>query len=212
MGAGSVYRPRRPTDRSPADTRSAAVVAGGLGLVALGALVALAGLLTGVDHALFRALNRVPIVLAPAAFLAEVGAFLLVLLVAALALVGRLHRLALELFTAGLIAWLAVEALVKPLVTRPRPALVLPEAVARVGLGGSAFPATHLAVACTIVLLASPSLPRWGRAAAWVVVGVIALGRAHLGAELPSDLIAGAGVGLVVGGGWRLLGALGSRR
>lgn len=205
MGAGDVYRPRLPSDRRPGEIADAVVVGVGLALVGLAAVAAFTGFLSGPDHAVFRVVNRAPAVLAPFGLLAQVGAFLLVPLVAALALVGRLQRLALELLTTGIIAWLAVEALAKPIATRSRPGPMLPEAVARADLGGSAFPATHLAVGGALLLVASPRLPRWGRVTGWALIGALAVGRAYIGAELPSDLVAGLGVGVAVAGAWRLL-------
>lgn len=179
----------------------------GAALVVVGALLAFVPVLSAVEQSALRALNGLPVWAGrPLAVLAAAGSFLAIPAAAVVAVVAARHRAALDLIAAGLITWVVVQGLLKPLIGRPRPAELLAEVMVRdqtaVGLG---FPSGHAAVAGALAVAAGPWLPRSLRWAAWGVVAAVAAARLYAGVHLLGDVIAGIGVGMFLGGLWRLL-------
>lgn len=103
---------------------------------------------------------------------------------------------------------LACESAVKALLARPRPTLLDPVAHA----SGYSFPSGHTggsaAVYGALVLLALPRVGRWARllllAAGALLIAAVAASRVLLGVHYPSDVAAGAALGL----GWVAVAAL----
>jgi membrane-associated phospholipid phosphatase len=103
---------------------------------------------------------------------------------------------------------LLLSRLPKALIDSPRPAAVLEAASIHVNgmrlLGHNSFPSGHAITAFLVVgvLLAAQGAtrPRLPAAAATVLVGfAVALSRIAVGAHWPSDVLAGAGLGLLAG-------------
>lgn len=115
---------------------------------------------------------------------------------------------------------LAVQ-LMKSGLALPRPSAVLhPQDLHVVGtlIKGRAMPSGHTALFAAVATLAwfmpahtGPRVQRWGLAAALSLLAVAgALARTVVGAHWPSDLLAGAGLGMLAG--WLLLGTAVGRR
>jgi undecaprenyl-diphosphatase len=112
----------------------------------------------------------------------------------------RRRQPALALATTGLGMWLAAK-LVKAVVDRPRPGLLLEDVVLRVDAGSSGlgFVSGHAVLAAVIATIASPYLPRRWAAAIWALAAGAGLSRVYIGAHLPLDSIGGAGLGVAAG-------------
>ena len=101
---------------------------------------------------------------------------------------------------AGLTAWIVANA-AKLMVDRPRPYGTLTEAVLRQSPAhGTSFPSSHTAVTVAVVTALMPFLPKPARFVAIAYAILVAWSRVYLGVHYPLDVIAGAGIGLAVGG------------
>ncbi|MGW5013777.1 phosphatase PAP2 family protein, partial [Micromonospora chalcea] len=148
------------------------------------------------EQDLFTLLNHLPAGLTPVLVLVmQVGSYPAVFVAAAAAVIARRIGAAWTLLLAGNLAyWLATA--VKAAVARQRPAALFTDVVLRetitVRLG---YPSGHVAVATALALVAARAGgPRWRRAA-WVVIGLVAVARIHVGAHLPIDVAGGVLVG-----------------
>jgi membrane-associated phospholipid phosphatase len=114
------------------------------------------------------------------------------------------RRRAAQLTTAGLVAWTLAQA-AKPLASRPRPyqAALAERLVAEPA--GSSWPSGHSAVITAMAAVVAPGMPR----RAQLAVGAVGLGvgcsRLYVGVHHPTDVVAGAGIGLLCAGGTRAL-------
>ena len=126
----------------------------------------------------------------------------------ALALVAEFagkRLLAGELLVAGLGGWL-ISRLLKAVVGRPRPSLLLDEVVIRGGeASGLGYPSGHVTVATALVTVLAAWLPKQWEAPLWVIVVLVAIGRMYAGAHLPLDVVGGALLGALIGAGVRTL-------
>lgn len=104
-----------------------------------------------------------------------------------------------RLLSAGIIGILVSEFILKPLIARPRPYLTLPDVILPVGpLSDYSFPSTHTLLAVALTLIFIKYRPRW-RLACWVLVGLVIWSRIYLGYHYPSDILAGALLGWIIG-------------
>jgi membrane-associated phospholipid phosphatase len=116
---------------------------------------------------------------------------------AVLAATGR-RRAALDVAAAGAIAW-AVAQGAKPMLARERPyeadgveRLVAPPA-------GSSWPSGHAAVAAAMATALWPGLRTTGRLGVVKVAVLVGVSRAWVGVHHATDVIAGAGLGVLSG-------------
>ncbi len=125
-------------------------------------------------------------------------------LVGSLAAVGvtwwatRDRRLTLSALIASQTGYWAAKV-VKRVVSRERPAALLPDVVAREHASGLGYLSGHSAVAFALATALAPSLPRSARPAVYAAAATVAFGRIYGSAHLPLDVAGGIGVGLLVG-------------
>lgn len=101
--------------------------------------------------------------------------------------------------SAGL-AWAAANV-AKAIETRPRPYEMIADAVLRQDPAhGTSFPSAHTAVAYAVAIALIPFLPRTLAVAGIVYASLVGWSRIYLGVHYPLDVIAGAGIGIAVGG------------
>lgn len=151
------------------------------------------------EATVFRAVNDLPDSLyVPAWVVMQLGALGAAPVAAGGAWVAHDRELSGRLFAGGVATW-ALSKLVKQLVRRPRPAMLIPGARRRgpdaAGLG---YLSGHAGVA---VALGAAALPRLGAAERAVILGiapVVGLSRVYVGAHLPLDIAGGAALGLAV--------------
>ena len=151
------------------------------------------------EERIFRAANGVSdSIVVPARALMQAGTFGSVPAAAVVALLARRRRLAAGLAVGGTAAWLLAKA-AKPLGGRARPQGVLPDVRIREKIAGDlGWPSGHTAVATTLALVAAPDLSAWARPVLAGAVLSTGFGRMYVGAHLPLDLAAGAGLGMMI--------------
>ena len=196
--------PKRPA-RVPRAWAAGLLAGLGAVLFAAAAVVLKAGA-TGWDVSLFRILNEVPpavaSVLTPLSHLFRpAGIVIVVVLIAGfvVAWTRSVLPVAAGAVAAG-VAW-ALANLAKAIADRPRPYQVVADAVLRQQPAhGTSFPSSHTAVTVAVVIALLPFLPR---VLAGVAIGYAVLvgwSRVYLGVHYPLDVLAGAGIGMAVGG------------
>ncbi|MFB6100401.1 MAG: phosphatase PAP2 family protein [Candidatus Nanohalobium sp.] len=94
----------------------------------------------------------------------------------------------------GLLIANSIVYISKVLVSRPRPEHILPE-VARYSTTSS-FPSGHTA---TAFLLAGSLSSQISRRTAYTMASLVGISRIYLGAHFPSDVVAGAAIGILTG-------------
>jgi undecaprenyl-diphosphatase len=65
---------------------------------------------------------------------------------------------------------------------------------------GLSFPSGHAMVIFAITALVAPYLKGWRKVLPWALAAAVCLSRAYLGAHFPLDVVAGAGLGIFIGG------------
>jgi len=196
--------PKRPA-RVPR-ARAAGLLAGlGAVLFAAAAVVLKAGA-TGWDVSLFRILNEVPpavaSVLTPLSHLFRpAGIVIVVVLIAGFVVAWTRSVLPVAAgAVAAAVAW-ALANLAKAIADRPRPYQVVADAVLRQQPAhGTSFPSSHTAVTVAVVIALLPFLPRVLAGVAIAYAVLVGWSRVYLGVHYPLDVLAGAGIGMAVGG------------
>ena len=199
MGANSGSRSR--------DARLILLVVAGATLVEWSRLLVRREGVAPLEERIFRAANDASdSIVVPARALMQAGTFGAVPAAAAVALLARRRRLSAALAAGGTAAWLLAKA-AKPLGGRQRPEGVLSEVRIREKIAGDlGWPSGHMAVATTLALIAAPEVPAWARPMLAGAVASTGFGRMYVGAHLPLDVSAGAGLGMMIAAFVRRLG------
>lgn len=200
----SWWWPKRPARVLGAWT--AGLLAGlGAALFGVSAVVLTAGAV-GWDLSLFRILNEVPAaaasVLTPLSHLFR-PAGIIALVALTVGYVMARNRSVLPL-AAGAVAagaaWLLAYA-AKAIADRSRPYEVMADAVLRQQPAhGTSFPSSHTAVTLAVAIALVPFLARPLAAAGIGYAVLVGWSRVYLGVHYPLDILAGAGIGMAVGG------------
>jgi membrane-associated phospholipid phosphatase len=154
------------------------------------------------EQAVFRWINGLPGWLErPMWALQLLGVLVTPLIVAVVALFWRKWRLAAALVLLAPLKLVAEREVLKRLVERGRPGQNEPGAILRgVPPAGLSFPSGHAIIAVGIATLLWPYLGRGGRVVVAVLAVAVCVARVYLGAHNPLDVVAGAGLGLLLGG------------
>jgi len=183
------------------------MVAAGLGVVIVCGVLVANRLVVGPDMALFGRINHWPGWLYPPMWTVQLSGVIgaLPLLAAAAALFRRL-RLAAALAVATLLK-VSLEAVAKSFVQRGRPAETVSGVILRgkAAAHGLSFPSGHAMVIFAIAALVARYLKGWWKALPWTLAAAVCLSRVYLGAHFPLDVIAGAGLGMLIGGALNLV-------
>ena len=151
------------------------------------------------ETAAFRAVNGLPGWLYPPAWaIMQLGALGAAPATAGAAWLAGDRELAGRLLAGGTSAW-ALSKVVKRMVRRPRPGILLPGTRCRgreaAGLG---YLSGHAGVAVVLGAAALPRLGAAGRALTLSTVPVVGLTRIYVGAHLPLDVAGGMALGLAI--------------
>jgi len=196
-------RPLQARYRHPGDIFR---VITGLAVLAWLTVVAAGGALTRPERDAFRLLNDLPGWLdGPLRVVTQAGWVGAVPVAAAVALVFRRRRLAVDLTIAGAAAWVLAKV-VKDLAHRGRPGVLVEDVILRgVPATGHGFVSGHAAVAAALATIASSQVSRRTRRMLWALVWLVAAARVYSGAHLPLDVLGGAALGWTLGAGVHLL-------
>jgi membrane-associated phospholipid phosphatase len=141
-------------------------------------------------------------VLTPLSHLFEPAGIIAVVLLTVVYVVAR-NRSVLPVAAAAVAAgaaWVLANG-AKVIADRPRPYEVMAGAVLRQQPAhGTSFPSSHTAVALAVVVALVPFLARPLAAAGIAYAGLVGWSRVYLGVHYPLDVLAGAGIGMAVGG------------
>ena len=113
----------------------------------------------------------------------------------ALAATGR-REAAIDVAAAGGVAWCAAQA-AKPLVGRERPYQAGGAERLVAEPAGSSWPSGHTAVAAAMADTLAPRLAPGPRALVQAAAGAVACSRLYVGVHHPTDVVAGAGIGVL---------------
>jgi membrane-associated phospholipid phosphatase len=190
------------------------VALAGLALTALASLGALVGVVSAPERAVFRAVNGLPGWLERGMWALQLlGVLITPILVAVGVLATRRWRPALALVLLAPLKLVAEREVLKKLLERQRPGQNEPGAILRdVPPAGLSFPSGHAIIAVGMATLLWPYLGVRGRVVAVLLAVAVGVARVYLGAHNPLDVVAGAGLGLLLGGLLTLLVGIARRR
>jgi undecaprenyl-diphosphatase len=191
------------------------VALAGLALTVLASLPARDGGVPAAERTVFRWLNELPAWLERTMWALQLLGVLVtpIVIAAVVLLVLRRWRLALALVALAPLKLVAEREVLKKLVERQRPGQNEPGAILRdVPPAGLSFPSGHAMIAVGMAVLLWPYLGRTGRVVAVLLAVAVGVARIYLGAHNPLDVVAGAGLGLLLGGLLTLLVGIPRRR
>ena len=177
------------------------VVLVGLGLTVLSSLAARDGTVSAPERWVFETINGLPDWLErPMWALQLLGVLVTPVVIAAVLLVLRRWRPALALLLLVPLKLVAERQILKKLVERDRPGQTESNPILRdVPPAGLSFPSGHAIVAAATLVILWPYLGRTGRIIATLLAVGVGVARVYLGAHNPLDVVAGAGLGLIIG-------------
>jgi undecaprenyl-diphosphatase len=180
----------------------------GVVMLALGMLAVRHGSVTGVEESVFHAINDLPQALYPVLWpFQQLGAIVVGPVVALLAALSKRFRLAIAVLLAT-VAKLGLERVVKAMVSRERPGTSIGGSIhlrGDVNVSGESFVSGHAVLVAALAMLVSPYLRGRWKIIPWALVGAVAITRVYVGAHNPLDVIAGAALGLAIGGALNLV-------
>jgi osmoprotectant transport system substrate-binding protein len=184
----------------PANLRRDLVLAAA-GFVALvvSGLIAHNGKVSTPERLVFRAFNELPGWLYPVLWpVQQLGNLVAGPAIAVIAAAFRRWRLALG---ALIVSFVDLEPIIKSLVVRRRPGTTVTDAILRgdVPVASQSFPSGHAVLIASLAVIAAPYFRGRWRLVPWLLVAGVCIGRIYVGAHNPLDVIAGAGLGLVIG-------------
>jgi membrane-associated phospholipid phosphatase len=189
-----------PGQRTRRRGDSIALVAG-LAVLGAGMIIVRNGTVPGWERDVFDAVNGLPDWLyRPTWPLQQLGVLVIGPIVALVAALTRHFRLALAALLAT-VAKLALEQVVKAMVTRERPGTSIGgdiETRGDVSVSGESFVSGHAVLAAALAGLVSPYLPGRWKIVPWVLVALVMFGRVYVGAHNPLDVVCGAALGLAI--------------
>ena len=164
--------------------------------------------MSNLDEAVFRAINQAGSNVAlddiMVLFTILGMSFVIVFICVPVWLKGR-RELAVDIVAAVILASLIAE-LIKLLVDRQRPFEILVDANTIISASGPSFPSAHASRAFAVATLFLFSSSRRTGIVAFAIAALIAVSRVYLGVHWPSDVIAGALVGIAMGYAVHVLG------
>jgi membrane-associated phospholipid phosphatase len=180
----------------------------GLAVLGAGMIVVRNGTVPAWERDVFDAVNGLPDWLyRPTWPLQQLGVLVIGPIVALVAALTRHFRLALAALLAT-VAKLALEQVVKAMVTRERPGTSIGgdiETRGDVSVSGESFVSGHAVLAAALAGLVAPYLPGRWKIVPWVLVVLVMFGRVYVGAHNPLDVVCGAALGLAIASGINLL-------
>ena len=173
----------------------------GLVLTVLSSLAARDGAVSAPERSVFDAINGLPGWLyRPMWAFQLLGVLVAPVLIAVVLLVLRRWRPALALLLLVPLKLAAERQVLKKLVERQRPGQTETNPILRdVPPAGLSFPSGHAIVAAATLVILWPYLGRTGRVIATLLAVGVGVARIYLGAHNPLDVVAGAGLGLILG-------------
>jgi len=173
----------------------------GVALTVLSSLAARDGAVPGHERSVFEAINGMPDWLErPMWAFQLLGVLVTPVLIAVVLLVLRRWRPALALLLLVPLKLVAERQVLKQLVERQRPGQTETNPILRgVPPAGLSFPSGHAIVAAATLVILWPYLGRTGRIVATLLAVGVGGARIYLGAHNPLDVVAGAGLGLILG-------------
>ena len=173
--------------------------AGALVVLAAATVVVLGDGVHAGEEPVFASANGLPRAAGlPLVAVMPLGASVGALALAAVALVARRLRLAVAL-AAAWASGRAASTVLKAVVDRPRPTLLLDDVARRQAQPfDQAFPSAHTTVAVALAVVVGGALPRW-RVPVVALAVAVAAARMYVGVHLPLDLVGGAALGLLAG-------------
>ena len=179
----------------------AAIALVGVALTVLSSLAARDGAVSAPERSVFEAINGLPDWLdRPMWAFQLLGVLVAPVLIAVVLLVLRRWRPALALLLLVPLKLVAERQVLKQLVERQRPGQTETNPILRdVPPAGLSFPSGHAIVAAATLVILWPYLGRTGRIIATLLAVGVGVARIYLGAHNPLDVVAGAGLGLILG-------------
>lgn len=146
---------------------------------------------------------RLPVLTQLAALVSALGNYAFIWMLLAIIMLffaGRRH-IGFTIIAAVIITGIIVGFIVQPIVGRVRPfdAGIGVSAVMGVSRSGFSFPSFHAAVSFAAAMVITMTLGRRPGVPAFAVALLIAASRLYLGVEYPTDVLAGAVIGAVIG-------------